>query len=679
MGSRIKSLFLGKSSNDNPHLRGQSYETTVALEPPVKGTYPVAGNGPNVLQEIQRSRAKRDERIQSMRSAAGSVAAAPNVPRRREDAIPVVPARPARPRTAPQNGTPGGGYHNATDSTSGRTQSGFSMKSPSSLFSNSRRNSIKSTIEPPPPVPTSTFKAVRDIQTYQPKKGSSSSVSNGFSPATPLFAQHSRNGSQASHKTHADLLDAHSDIKRSREAGFTPSTPPLAQHNRTDSRASHVSHVDLIDAHSTINRSREASQHRAIAIGARNYGEDVADRNIVNYGERSDRDHQLDLNSPEFSFLKSAYTPKKVLDREESHSLAVSALGHVLGNDGNDDDTASPRITHTKTHSLRVTTSAPRANVIYPPRTDSKSYATSRGRDADRSIASNGVQDRRGRAMSPLSSTAASKCEEPPMKDSRRQSVQSTRAVSTPPVVTRGQSRTTTRSSTKENTPPVAPPNRGTFPTQSIQSSSSATGTAPSKHRRRAMSTASQSNVVSPPPSSEGTKSRNGSVSYSAFPNTGHRESAAQSPESYNDTPRSQPSTSKRSGVVTEYAPQPPSLEGRVDLSNTVDMDVTKKALSGTLSHPQPLSPPSITLSRPMSSGARTISRPLSTISTVSKRSNYAPPTLSPLHVSPHDIEEPPSFPPENWPLPQLQTEKQPQFSLSDSIVKTAANLPLHP
>ena len=673
MGSRIKSLFFGKSNN-NPHLRGQSYETTVALEPPVKGSYPVAGNGPNVLQEIQRSRAKREgtSRRQSIRSTAGSVAAAPNVPRQREDAI------PARPRTAPHNGTSGGGYLNTTtNNTSERTRSGLSMKSPPSVFSGSRRNSIKSTIEAPPPVPPTSPQLAREIQTYQPKKGPSNSVSNGITPTpTPVATHHNRIDSLASNKTHVDLLDAHSNIKRSRESGFTPPTPPFVQDNRTDSRASHKSHVDLIDAHSTIKRSRESSQHKAKAIGARNYGEDVADRNIVHYGQKSDRDQRLDINSPEFSYLKSVYTPKKVVSREGSHSRAASALGHVLGNDGGD-DTASPRATHTKSHSMRATTAAPRTSV-YPPRADSMSYAASHGRDADRPIVSNGLYDRRGRAMLPLASTAASIHEDSSTKDTHRQSVQSTRAVSNPPVATRGRSRTT--NSTQENPPSVAIPNRVTSPTNSIQSSSSVTGITSSKHRRRTMSAISQNTIVSPT-SNGGTKSRNGSVSYSAFPNTGRRQSMGQSSEPYNDMPRSPPSTSKRNGMLVGNTSQPPSLEGIVDLSNTVDTDIIRKTLPGTLPSPQlpPPPPPSITLSRPISSGSRTISRPLSTISTMSRRSNFAAPSLSPLHVSPHDIEEPPSFPPENWPLPQPQTGTPSQFSPSDSVVKTAANLPLRP
>ena len=149
MGSRIKSFFFGKSSPSpspsepqqrqrlqqrrpgNPKLKGQSYDAAVAAEAPVQGSYPVAGNGPNVVEEIQRSRARRDKGMDARRqSVHPSIAAPLDIARYREG-----PAE--RPRTAPYTGEPGAGY-TATTNNGGRTLSGFTMKSPPTFFNSGR-------------------------------------------------------------------------------------------------------------------------------------------------------------------------------------------------------------------------------------------------------------------------------------------------------------------------------------------------------------------------------------------------------------------------------------------------------------------------------------------------------------------------------------------------------------
>lgn len=578
MGSRIKSLFLGNngrnstSKKSNPHLRGQSYDTTVALDPPLKGSYPVAGNGPNVLDEIQRARAKRD-------SNSGSIAAAvpPDISRRREDV-------PARPQTAPGDGSAAdAGY------TRGRT---FSMRSRrTSIFSPSprRRNSSQSVSAEPPPLP----KPTREIQTYQPTTG-------GIIPE-----------------------------------GFTP---PYVDHNRTSSHASRKSHVDLLYAHSNIVKSsRKQSQHRTKASGHRDYGEDVADRNISRHGERNERESRLDLNTPEFSYLKSVYSPKKggAVGVEGSPSRAASALGHVLGNDTTNDDTtirtSAPRTsqTHAKTASIRSTGSQSRPAVAFPPRRDSasaRSFGTSRTHDdAPTTVSGTGAYDRRGRRLSPLSTTPSSINDEPPARDPRRHSVgNSTRAVSSP-------ARGRTQFGLKEP-PPVPPPATATVPrgaSVSKQAPNTSTSRKPVAQRPRTMSAASQS-TTTVTPTANGTGSKNGSVDYTAFPNT----SKSQIPS------KGQPNVANKKDYIVKGASEPPSLKGVVDLTNTVDTDVTTKTLPGTYIP----SIPSISLN----------SRPLSTFSRRSSKSNYTnhtTPFLSPLHISPHSIIEPPSFPPENWPL----------------------------
>lgn len=611
MGSRIKRLFFGKSSSSsNPNLKGKSYDSAIALDPPVQGSYPVAGNGPNVLGEIQRSRSKEAAR---RLSTIGSNAAAPTVPRVPEDII-------ERPRTAPHNGRPGGGHtFGGANDTSGRTRSGFTVKSPPAIFSsNNRRNSMRSTVEPPPPIPaptpTSSTPKPREVKTYQPKK--------------------------AAEPAEADIPETF--------------TPPFALHHRNASSISHKSHVDLLEAHSNIRPSRDVSKHRAKASGVRNYGEDVADRNIADF-----RENQLDVNSPEFSYLKSVYVSKKgsaAGPRDGGlHARAGPALANVLGQDQTAGDDIQPPRNHTKANSTRpAQNNTSRPGVVFPPRTDSTSalsYSANRGRDDDRFTISNGVHDHRSRALSPFSSTTESIYEEP--EDTGQQAVASAR--STPPIPARGQARTWIRDNHGHNSPPVSLPSsfpRAVVPTQNQQTPHLAPP--PSlKSRRRPLSETSQSTIAT-----GGTKSRNNSVSFAIPPTMGRQD----------DQPNNESATrgqslggsTKYPGMIVQGAKEPPSLKGVVDLTNTVDTDVTTKTLPGT--EPPPIPPLSELRSQ------SNISRPLSASSRASRRlSNIT--MLSPLRVHPPGMDEPPSFPPEDWPL-------SPTFPSSiESNRKSAANM----
>lgn len=620
--STLKNLFFGRSSGyGNSNIKGQSYDKAIARDPPVKGSYPVAGNGPNVLEEIQRSRAKRESRRQS------TTAAAPDVPRSREQVV-------ERPRTAPNDGH---GHResasvniNGNGSANGRPRSGFSMKSPPSFFSNSRRNSLRSTVELlppplPPPVPNSAMKSTtpkpsRDVQTYQPKKGVEAEQYN---------------------------------------AGFVP--PFARHHSRTDSHASHKSYVDLLEAHSNIRPSWETSQHRAKASGVRNYGEDVADRNMAS----KDREPRLDLNSPEFSYLKHDYSPKKRsglgMDGSGSHSRTSSALGHVLGQDASTSDDIQPHLRHGKAASIRstVTATVTRGGVPYPLRIDSPSvysYSTNDGRDDDQSTNGDLAYDQRGRALSPLSTTSSiqdSAMREtlrqpgvtpdrgrrtlrepapvvpPPKQSGPLKAFKQSAAAPRVPSVPEGHS--TTPSRLLKEPPPVATPEELHRVTQPIHERKVSNSSA--KQRRRTMSGASHNTTAT----SNGHTSKG---SYSAFPSSSDR-SSTQSPTS---------PINKRAGMLIEERSEPISLEGVVDLSNTVDTDVTTKTLPGTYL-PPPI--PIISIHRPQPN----TSRPLSSLSRAPVRSGRSThpmaPGLSPLHVSPHDIMQPPSFPPENWPRPQ--------------------------
>jgi len=568
MASILRSIFTSKSTGTPNHrVKGHSYDSAIALDPPVKGSYPVAGNGPNVLEEIQRSRAQRDT---SSARRQTSVAAAPDVPRYREDII-------DRPRTAPNDGTADGGRSKrnsiiGSGSWAGRTRSGFSTKSPPNIFSrNERRNSIRSTVEPPlPPLPTPS--ATPKPQAYQPKKG------NGQTSGT--------------------------------SATFTP---PFAQHNRNISNSSHRSYVDLLEAHSSIRP--ETSKHRTKASGVRNYGEDVADRNIDRFGAGSHT--QLDLNSPQFSYMRTVYAPKKrpITDvaGAGAHSRVSSALGHVMGDDGPSDDI--PLRSHGNSPSIRSTTSTPRTHPLRNETTPVVASTPSRSRDSDRlSSKVHLSHDRRDRALSPLShSNTAQYFDE--HQAIMRNSIRKLLHPNQP------SNETLENENVAQDPPSVAAPVRKPK-SPPPQMNNKHTPTSPVNHtvkRMPAMPITNESPVH--PPVSKVTN--------------GHKKSKS------------------GSGMILENSSVPPNLDGVVDLSNTVDTDVITKTLPGT--PPPPL--PSISEKRP---------RPVSVMSRTSTRSFSATPGLSPLHSSPHDIELPVSFPPANWPLTPTS------ITSTDSISKKA-------
>ena len=583
MGSRfIDLLFMGKGSHDKSSIKGQSYATAIASDPPVKGSYPVAGNGPNVLEEIQRTRAKRQS-LTSPTTPSYGADPAPSIPlSRREPDIP-------RPRTAPHNGKPGGGQQHETKAKNGRPLSGFSMKSPPTFFSNSsRRNSVssihkwrsmKGASHDSPPLPTSLPSAPVHIPTYQPKTGGGSR--SGYTPPSTPYVhpqQHSRPASIATNTS-----------RRSR------------------------SHIDLLDAHSNIDTKRETSIYRQKASGVRNYGEDVADRNIDKFGhkEKNNRDSKLDLTSPEFSYLKQVYSPKKrrggPRSSQESHSRVDSALGHILGSAGSSDDTSvqpqSQSPSHSRKSSIRSSNGS-RPGVIYPLRTNSISanfHQSTRNTAADDVYSPNSNSERRVRTSSPLSNSAPTRNE--PL-------IRSFGAVATPPVAERSRRRASSaKSSTAKsytNPPRVAsPPVR--VPIQAYSSEPSAATS--SKERRGAPATTSHKPTTTTS-TGGGTSSRKSSISYSAFPPQNKRSSQAYVNPASPPLSISRRDMSRREGMPAEGDFKARNSGGMIDLKDSVDIDVTTTTLPGT--------------KRPST---------MSRISVISRALSFTAPDLSPLHV----------------------------------------------
>jgi hypothetical protein len=143
-----------------------------------------------------------------------------------------------------------------------------------------------------------------------------------------------------------------------------------------------------------------------------------------------------------------------------------------------------------------------------------------------------------------------------------------------------------------------------------------------------------------------GTRFRKSSVNYTAFPTPSRRQSMT---SESNTSPIRSPIIKdalnmKRQTMIVEGSAKAPSLEGVVDLKNSVGTDVFHETLPGSY--------PRSTMSRN---------------SVVTPASSFTAPYLSPLHlVTPHDITLLPSFPPTNWPLNPSPT--QPAFRSSQYI-----------
>ena len=597
----IKSLFLGKNSNSNDsgadlQKSALPYDSILVSTPPVKGAYPVAGNGPNVLDQIQQTRAQRH--------SAATAEAALSVPPLRDDSSP-------RPRTAPYD--TGGGLNIPRSSrlTEERASSGFSMTSPSTLTGNSstsRRDSARSNIDLAPlssnPIPYSIPRvlppASRDVKGYIPTNGSPKR-----SPA---------------------LHDSMAYI-----------SPSLHQDNRDAPQASHKSYVDLLVAHSAIRQTREASLHRFKASGVRVFGEDVADRNIDAFGERVVPDPNLDLKSPELSYLKGANASKRGLVRAELPSRMSSALGHASRTDGNSGDDISSSPSQSRIGAMSSTESGLGPLSPHPPRIDSASaaslsYGTGRSREDRLPTQSIRAEDLKGRAVLALSSPTVSIAEEPlPRYHKPLPYVISPRIPLIPPIPERGRRKpvptrdttaTTSTSAIKSDPLPALPPGKFTSTPHKRHSSIVKTGESSSSHiKRRSMSASSQSTVV-PPTVNERKDSRKSSATFATL-----REQGTQ----HSSRPLSVVSSQRQ--MIVEGANQPPSLDSVIDSKDSVDADVTRKQLPGR---------------SPRSRSAH------SRHSIASRYSTYSAPFLSPLHVTPHSIIEPPSFPPTDWRLSSL-------------------------
>ncbi|CAJ2514150.1 Uu.00g022690.m01.CDS01 [Anthostomella pinea] len=235
-------------------LKAQAYDATVPALPPIRGTYPVAGNGRSILEQFHKSHPN----LASI-DPHDTAAPPPLVPRTRRDSI-----------RSDGTGHPSTAASSQLADIRGRSQSAAGTRA-------------QPKVELPPP-PKKKFGPYR-LPPKVPENLHYAFDTAEFTAPSPAFARtraSSHSGDSGSAKAFVDLLDAHSLIKPGDFYG------------------------------------------RVEAAGARNYGEDVADRNLGENGS------DLNLSGPQGSRARRT-VPSTIDDEYEDDQPRRSRKRHSMG------------------------------------------------------------------------------------------------------------------------------------------------------------------------------------------------------------------------------------------------------------------------------------------------------------------------------------------------------------
>ncbi|KAL3426872.1 hypothetical protein PVAG01_00381 [Phlyctema vagabunda] len=356
----------GKARHQGSKLKASPYDSAVALDPPIRGLYPVAGNGPNVLEELQRSKEYYDTEASTRQSAStAEYPDTPNIPQWRQDG-------PQRPKTAPQKEEIFFGRQDVKGR-GGRAMSGSSTS-------------------------TSTFRQVP----HGPQHWSTGAVIHDSTKRVV--------SSQPARLSDDDYIDL-------------PPPNLHATHSRAESPHSRASYIDVLVAHKTLLGTSEAVHDVIKASGRRSHGEDVADRNIVDHVE-ADMHDEPDEHFSQFSYHGKVSFAATHGGSTVRHTRLDSTFENVLVYDDDTQPQHTPLTSRPASQSQSQTVasiSGSRPGNAFPVRVDSISTYQAPGRRID-----DRTRSMRRRTLS--SSSSAVIHEEPSSRTSRRQSL--TQAVS---------------------------------------------------------------------------------------------------------------------------------------------------------------------------------------------------------------------------------------------------------
>jgi hypothetical protein len=409
------------------------------------------------------------------------------------------------------------------------------------------------------------------------------------------------------------------------------SSRPLQSHNQS-------AHVDILDAVAQINPSAQASIQKIIALGERDYGEDVADRNIAEYGgdELPQQDAYSYSSSDDYT-TDSEDDPNQVDElhgrpdsREKLDGSTWRPVSRHESYGAGDDTTLLNQRTEYSASQIYSHANQNPSNSAPP----TAAYSHARREPGNSDYNANGMWGKGRPGWSALASIDGRPSVIPAPWSNAIMSANLyymsgglNYAVSTNESLHEGTNnsqsiRTTRESRGTQTTPPPPEPTVAspvlpvTIPSQQDTEYSDLDAYDPppistsrlSKHTILPTPPMSPTTGGSPtisipgasldkelPPSSPGTQassapgrhSRGGSASYSIFPPQEPRRNAkatgsVTTTASENSGKTVRPNDNKLSGRILEGSPEPPQLEDVVDTTNTVDTGIIKEQFPGT-------------------------------------------------------------------------------------------------
>ena len=282
------------SLNAGLDIKSQPYDTTAIALPPIRGTLPVTGNGPNTLSDLKRAARKRSQAQLSTKTAIEPSAPSPLVPRTRSKSVgrpstaPSVPSLPQeRPKSANRN--------------SNRPPFLVQKKTPGPPYllgmTGPEHDGVAdaATANVPPPVPP--------IAAHFMKRDSTTA------PSSPLTAYSTKKGPGS--------------VTGSVMSGRSAGTGTIGTGGGGGGGGGAAAgYVDLLDAQGAFRPSDFKTRLRA--TGARDYGEDVAERNMpVN---------TIDLDSPAVVAFYAITGGEPLAYKSDGSAVDVHGNNYTAGN-----------------------------------------------------------------------------------------------------------------------------------------------------------------------------------------------------------------------------------------------------------------------------------------------------------------------------------------------------------
>lgn len=279
------------SLNAGLDIKSQPYDTTAIALPPIRGTLPVTGNGPNTLSDLKRAARKRSQAQLSTKTAIEPSAPSSMVPRMRSKSV-------GRPSTAPS------------------IPAGLPHQRPKSANRNSSRPPflVQKTTQGPPYLLGMTGPEYDD-----PDDASAVNVPPPVPPIAAHFMKRDSTTAPSSPRTAYSIKKGPGSITGSVMSGRSAGTGTIGT---AGGGGGAVGYVDILDAQGSLRPSNFKTRLRA--AGARDYGEDVAERNMAV--------NTVDLNSPAVLAFYAITGGEPLAYKSDGSAVDVHGNNYAAGN-----------------------------------------------------------------------------------------------------------------------------------------------------------------------------------------------------------------------------------------------------------------------------------------------------------------------------------------------------------